>query len=122
MPRVRVGELELAYSIEGGGEPLLVLAPGLGLGGATLGWDLLRGELAGAHRLILVDHRDTGASGAATSSYSMGELGAEVVALMDHLGIERFHLVGASMGAAVAQHVALQAPTRVASMVLVSAW
>ena len=119
MPRVRVGELELFHEVDGTGEPVLLL---MGLGGAHHGWDLVRPDLARRHRLVLLDNRDAGASDEARAAYGLGDMAADALGVMDHLGIERFHVVGASMGGAIAQHLALQAPTRVASLVLASTW
>ena len=49
-------------------------------------------------------------------------MASDALGVMDHLGVERFHVVGASMGGAIAQHLALQAPTRVATLTLVGTW
>jgi pimeloyl-ACP methyl ester carboxylesterase len=119
MPRARAGELELAYEVEGAGEPVLLL---MGLGGDRDGWALVRPALARRHRLVLLDNRDAGESDEARAPYGLGEMAADALAVMDRLGIERFHVVGASMGGAIAQHLALQAPARVASLVLASTW
>ncbi len=119
MPRVRVGELELAYEVCGAGDPLLLV---MGLGGDRQGWDLVRPELARRHRLVLLDNRDAGESDEAHGPYGLADMAADGLAVMDHLGIERFHVLGASMGGAIAQHLALQAPTRVASLVLAATW
>src|SRR5579885_3627835 len=119
MPRVRVGALELAYETDGEGDPLLLL---MGLGGEHHGWDLLRPELVRRHRLVLLDNRDAGVSDEATGPYGIADMAADALGVMDQLGIERFHLLGASMGGAIAQQVALQAPYRVAAMVLVATW
>ncbi len=127
MPRVRVGDLELFYDYTGEytgddagtGDPVLLV---MGLGGDHHGWDLQRDELARRYRLVLLDNRDAGASDEAHGAYGTADLAADALALMDHLGLERFHVVGASMGGAIAQHVALQAPARVASLVLASTW
>ena len=119
MPRARVGELELFYDEEGAGEPVIVL---MGLGGDHQGWHFVRPELARHHRVILLDNRDAGASDEARSPYGLADMAMDAVGLMDQLGIERFHVVGASMGGAIAQHMALVAPTRVASLVLASTW
>jgi pimeloyl-ACP methyl ester carboxylesterase len=119
MPRIRVGELELFYESEGSGEPLLLL---MGLGGEHHAWVFQRPELSRRYRLVMVDNRDAGASDEATSAYGLGDMAADALAVMDHLGIERFHVLGASMGGAVAQHLALQAPVRVASLVLACTW
>jgi pimeloyl-ACP methyl ester carboxylesterase len=119
MPRIRVGELELFYDSEGKGPPLLLL---MGLGGEHHAWDQQRQELARLYRLVLLDNRDAGASDEARSAYGLGEMAADALGVMDHLGIERFHVLGASMGGAIAQHLALAAPQRVASLVLASTW
>jgi 3-oxoadipate enol-lactonase len=119
MPRVRIGDLELFHETDGAGEPVLML---MGLGGEHHAWDLVRRDLARRHRLVLIDNRDAGASDEARGPYGTGDMAADAVGLMDHLGIERFHVVGASMGGAVAQHLALQAPTRVATLTLVGTW
>src|SRR5437763_4399756 len=119
MPRLRVGDLELFRDVDGAGDPLLLLT---GLGGDHHAFDLVRRDLARRHRLVLVDHRDAGASDEAGADYALGDLGTDALAVMDALGIERFHVLGASMGGAVAQHLALQAPTRVVTLVLVSTW
>jgi len=119
MPRTRVGELELFYDEAGAGDPLLLV---MGLGGDHQGWHFVRPELARHHRLILLDNRDAGASDEARSPYGLGDMAMDAIGLMDQLGIERFHLVGASMGGAIAQHVALMAPTRVVGLVLASTW
>src|SRR5579885_1802587 len=119
MPRVRVGALELAYETEGEGDPLLLL---MGLGGEHHGWDLVRPELVRRHRLVLLDNRDAGASDEATGPYAIADMAADALGVMDQLGIERFHVLGASMGGAIAQQVVLQAPYRVGAMVLVATW
>jgi pimeloyl-ACP methyl ester carboxylesterase len=94
----------------------------MGLGGEHHGWDLVRRDLARRHRLVLLDNRDAGASDEASGAYGTADMAGDALGVMDHLGIERFHVAGASMGGAIAQHVALQAPTRVASMTLVATW
>ena len=119
MPRAKVGALEISYDVDGAGDPVLML---MGLGGTHHGWDLVRSDCARRHRLVLVDNRDAGESHEASAAYGLGEMAGDALAVMDHLGIERFHVVGASMGGAIAQHLALQAPSRVASLVLASTW
>lgn len=119
MGRLRVGDLELFYDLEGAGEPVLLL---MGLGGEHRAWEFQRREFARRYRVVLVDNRDAGASDEAAGPYGIADMAADALGVMDGLGIERFHVVGASMGGAIAQQVALQAPTRVASLVLASTW
>jgi 3-oxoadipate enol-lactonase len=119
MPRLRVGDLELSYEVSGDGPPLLLV---MGLGGDRHGWDLVRSDLARRHRLVLLDNRDAGESDEAAGPYGLADMAADALALMDHLGVGRFGVLGASMGGAIAQHLTLMAPDRVASLVLASTW
>src|SRR5438445_13557330 len=94
----------------------------MGLGGEHRAWDLVRRELARRYRLVLVDNRDAGASDEANRPYGTGDMAADARRVIDHLGIERFHVAGASMGGAIAQHPALLAPTRAATLALIGTW
>jgi 3-oxoadipate enol-lactonase len=119
MPHVSVDGLELFYETDGKGEPL-VLIPGLGDDHHVFA--ALREALALRYRLILLDNRDAGGSGEATAPYGTAEMAQDALAVVGQLGLERFHVLGWSMGGAIAQQVALQAPDRVASLVLLSTW
>ena len=119
MPRARLGDVDLHWEEQGAGDPLVLL---MGLGGDLHGWDLVRADLARRHRLVLLDNRDAGGSGAASAPYEIADMAADALALLDRLGIERFHVAGASMGGAIAQQLTLQAPARVATLVLVATW
>src|SRR5438128_1434616 len=118
MARVRAGELELFYETAGAGEPVPML---MGLGGGHHAWDLVRPELA-RYRLVLPDNRAAGASDESSGPYTLDDMASDALAVMDALGIERFHVIGASMGGAIAQRLALLAPTRVATLVLLCTW
>ncbi len=73
------------------------------------------------HRVVRFDHRDCGRSTRFSTSdaYLLSDLADDVVALLDHLRIDRGHLVGRSMGGMVAQLLALDHPTRVTSLTLI---
>src|SRR5882724_12950378 len=109
MPRVRVGALEIAFETDGREDADSVLLL-MGLGGARHAWDLVRPALARHHHLILVDNRDAGESDEASGGYDMADMAGDALGVMDHLGIDRFHVVGASMGGAIAQRVAAEVP------------
>jgi 3-oxoadipate enol-lactonase len=80
-----------------------------------LGWD----RLADHHRVVRWDARGHGRSaGTDDPDYQWENLGRDVIALADALGIESFAVGGASMGAATALHAATLAPDRVNGLVL----
>jgi len=75
----------------------------------------------GGHRVILYDARGHGASDGSTGrDYSYESLAADLLAVIDELGIERAVLAGASMGAHTAARLALAHPHRVSALVLIT--
>lgn len=137
--RVASNGLELAYEQFGrDDDPALLLI--MGLGTQLTGWpDALCRALADTGlRVIRFDNRDIGLStkldrgrhydGArkaflkslvgrrVRTVYSLDDMVADTVGLMDSLGIERAHLVGASMGGMIAQLTAIRHPDRVATL------
>lgn len=98
------------------------------IGGAESPMDWWEDELcerlaAGARYVIRYDLRDTGQSVTyepGAPKYTGSDLVADVVGLLDALGVPRAHLVGISMGGGIAQEVALVHPARVASLTLIS--
>jgi pimeloyl-ACP methyl ester carboxylesterase len=115
---------------ETGGEPLLMI---MGIGTQLDGWDLgfCDGLVDAGFFVIRFDNRDVGLSDRMpgqpdiaairggdlrTLPYTLDDMAADAVGVLDALGIERAHVLGASMGGAVAQHLALQWPERVLSL------
>jgi 3-oxoadipate enol-lactonase len=84
------------------------------------GWGPLPRMLAEHYRVVLVDNRGVGDSDAPEGPYSVSELAADVVAVLDAAGVERAHLFGVSLGGFIAQELALTFPERVRSLVLCS--
>jgi 3-oxoadipate enol-lactonase len=108
---------KIAYSTWGRREGTpVVLVQGLGVDGR--GWALQRGAFGRSHRCIAVDNRGTGASDAPPGPYDLAEMARDVLAVLDDAGIERAHVVGASMGGVIAQIIGVLHPDRVLSLTL----
>src|SRR5690606_19472688 len=99
----------------------------MSMGGDALMWprafiDALR---AAGFRVVRFDQRGTGLSDwmkrwKRKNAYSLSDLADDALAILDHLGIERAHVCGVSLGGMVAQELAIQHPSRIASLVLLS--
>ncbi len=136
MPRAKVGNVEIEYEVRGEGEPLLLV---MGIGAQLIFWDdaLVDRFVAGGFQVIRFDHRDIGLSTRLDhlpvprparvmgrsllglkidAPYTLSDMAHDVIGLLDHLGIDRAHVVGMSMGGMVAQHLAIEHPHRVRSL------
>ena len=119
MPTADCNGQTLYYEEHGEGEPLLCV---MGLSANTLAWALQVQAFSAAHRTIIFDNRDVGQSSMAEGNYEISDMATDALALADHLGLEQFHLVGVSMGGAIAQEIALAAPERVKTLTLAVTW
>jgi pimeloyl-ACP methyl ester carboxylesterase len=107
----------LAVSVHGHAGELVLLIPGLGA--TRVVFDPLVGHLvARGLRPVVMDNRGVGGSGRSPGPYSMTQLAADAAAVIDALGVPRTHVLGASMGGMIAQHVALDHPDTVDRLVL----
>jgi pimeloyl-ACP methyl ester carboxylesterase len=133
MPRATSNGLELEYDTFGApSDPALVLV--MGVGAQMIAWEpdfcgLLADE--GFH-VVRFDNRDIGLStyleelgvpdlaslvaGASQAPYQLADMADDVVGLLDALGIEKGHVVGASMGGMIAQQFAIDHPDRLLSL------
>ncbi len=120
-PVVSLRGADIRYDVQGPEDgPAVVLVHGYG---STLhAWDLLVPALTDRYRVIRLDLKGFGRSSKYAGDYATTEHAEVVLALLDHLGVERAHVVAHSMGSAVALAMALQAPDRVDSMVLAGPW
>jgi len=115
MAKVQVKELEIAYSIDGRGEPVVLI------GGFTMvkeSWELQVAPLAEHFRVISFDNRGVGETTVPSERFSVAEMAAGTVGLMDALGIDSAHIFGVSMGGLIAQVLALDYPDRVKKVAL----
>jgi 3-oxoadipate enol-lactonase len=90
----------------------------MGLGASSRLWYRLLPWIARRYRAIVFDNRGTGDSAPVRSRLTMRELAEDARAVLDDAGIESAHVIGASMGGMIAQHLALGHRERVLSLVL----
>ena len=120
MPTATINGVGIHYELSGAGAPVLFLS---GLGARGSHWRCQHRALERRYRVITFDHRGIGWSEAPPErAYTVAQMADDAVALLDHLGIERPHLVGVSMGSLVAQEMALCRGERVRSLTLAGAW
>jgi 3-oxoadipate enol-lactonase len=89
-----------------------------GLGADKHGWDMQRLVLATKYRVVALDNRGAGRSDKPFGTYTLEQMADDAIAVLDTVGIERAHVVGASMGGAISQIVGLKYPERVISLTL----
>jgi len=115
------------YEVVGSGPPLLMFSPG-GFDSTLESWrtvgiyrrlDLLE-QLAARYTCITFDRRESGRSGGRVERLTWARYVAQAVGLLDHLGVERAHLMGGCVGCSTAAAMAVAHPERVRSMVLYS--
>lgn len=105
------------------GDPPVLLI--MGAMASMLWWpDEFCRRLAAAGRFVIrYDNRDTGLSAGyepGTATYTMNDMAADAVGVLDEHGVERAHVAGFSMGGAIAQLAALEHPERVATLTAIS--
>ena len=90
-----------------------------GLGADKHMWDMQRFVLATRYRVIAHDNRGAGRSDKPFGAYTIEQMAADAISVLDHAEIDNAHVVGASMGGVISQLVAVLYPDRVRSLSLV---
>jgi pimeloyl-ACP methyl ester carboxylesterase len=131
----RVGDVDVCYETFGDpSDPTVLLV--MGLATQMIAWheDFCRELAARGFHVVRFDNRDVGRSSRLSqfeppsllalvrrdrraAAYSLADMAGDAAGLLDHLGIERAHVVGASMGGMIAQKIAIEFPERVLSLV-----
>ncbi len=115
MPRLRCNGVELRVEEIGAGPPLLCI---MGLGASLETWVAQREAFAAHYRVILFDNRGAGESECPPPPWTVPEMAADAVGVLDALGIAQAHVLGVSMGGMIAQEMAIGWPERVDRMVV----
>src|SRR3569832_287352 len=117
VPLIDIGNARLNYELEGEeGAPALILSNSLGT--KLQMWAPQMPTFLRHFRVLRYDARGHGNSDVTPGPYSMAQLGADVVALMDRLGIARAHFCGLSMGGMIGMWLGANRPSRIDRLVL----
>lgn len=115
MAHARSGDVGIYWSEEGAGPALLLIQ---GLGYTHEMWHRLLPLLVPDYRVVWFDNRGVGRSDAPEGPYSISQMSADAVAVLDAAGIDKAVVFGVSMGASIALELALQYPDRLCGLVV----
>ena len=107
--------MNIKWESRGDGSPLLLIQ---GLGYARWSWEPIMPGLAARHRVVTFDNRGIGESDKPEGPYTAAQMADDALQVLDEAGIERAHVLGASLGGMIAQELAVAAPERVDKLVL----
>jgi len=109
--------VRIHYDVFGRREaPALLMIQGLGTD--SRGWALQRLAFGRRYRCIAIDNRGTGRTDRPEGPYSLEQMALDAIAVLDAEGVERAHVMGASMGGVIAQIIGVLHPDRIRSLVL----
>jgi 3-oxoadipate enol-lactonase len=115
MPNATINDFRIHYE-RGGQGPLLVLLHGIGSNARS--WQHQLQGLAQDYDVVAWDMRGYGSSSDPPGSYTMADLAGDLAGLLDHLGFDKAHVCGLSMGGVVAQEFYRHHRGRVRSLIL----
>lgn len=118
MPTVRISNIDCYYEIQGEGKPLVLIA---GLGSDSQSWQPALSELVKHFKVVTFDNRGIGRTKCPGDNFDIATLARDTVGLIDALGIEKANILGHSMGAYIAQELAITHPQRVEKLILAAA-
>ncbi len=118
MPHINRNGVKVHYESLGAGDPAIVFLHPWSTNHFI--WANQVPVFAQHHRCIVVDHRGHGQSDKPEAGYAIGEMAADVIAILDDAGVKRAVLVGNSIGGMVAMQTSLDAPDRVIANLILS--
>ncbi len=108
--------MNIKWESTGEGPPLLLIQ---GLGYGRWGWDpIVPGLVAAHYRVVSFDNRGIGESDKPAGPYTAAQMAGDALQVLDEAGIDRAHVLGASLGGMIAQELVAAAPERVEKLVL----
>ena len=115
MPYALNRGVKIYWEEQGSGDPILRI---MGLSFTLDMWHRTVPLIARTHRAIVFDNRGVGRSDVPRRPYSIRAMAEDARAVLDAAGVERAHVIGASMGGMIAQELALRHPSRLRSLIL----
>ena len=115
MPVVQANGVRIHVEQWGSGPPLLLI---MGLGASLETWIAQRDAFGARHHVIAFDNRGAGRSECPPPPWTIADMAADAVGVLDALGIERAHVLGISMGGMIAQEMAIRYPGRIDRLVV----
>lgn len=115
MAKVSLGNIQLAYEVNGEGDPLLLI------GGFTMvkeAWAYQVEGLSRKFRVITFDNRGVGDSTVPQEPFTISDMASDAIGLLDAIGVASANIFGISMGGLIAQAMALDHPGRVRKLAL----
>ncbi|WP_298626766.1 alpha/beta hydrolase [uncultured Legionella sp.] len=103
MPNINANGINIYYELRGQGQPLVLIA---GYTGDHTFWKLMQEELAKQFTVLLFDNRGIGQTLDSGADFSLELMAEDTMALINALGLEHPHIIGQSMGGAIAQMIA----------------
>lgn len=117
MPKVRSGDVDVAYEVHGTGPPVVLVQ---GLGGVGRSWVLVtRGLVERGRTVVTIDNRGVGGTYMPRGAeWSVADMATDVLAVADECDLDTFHLAGLSMGGMISQEILVTHPERLRSVAL----
>ena len=120
MPYAIINKIRIHYEVAGQGAPVLMIN---GLSAPAVSWALQVKALSPHFQIVTFDNRGVGETDLPPESiYTTAQMADDAAAVLQHLKIQRAHVIGASMGGTIAQELALRHPKLVRSLVLACTW
>jgi len=117
MSKAMVNGINIEYYVNGQGEPLVLV---VAIEDSQQTWIFQKRAFGKHFKVITFDSRGAGKSDKTEEPYTIKTLADDTIGLMNHLGIDKAHILGISGGGRVAQELAINYPERIKKLVLVS--
>jgi pimeloyl-ACP methyl ester carboxylesterase len=116
LPYAEINNTKIYYEIEGSGEPLMLIH---GVRGSIRNWEYVRPLITKHFQTIFTDLRGHGQSSELTEVTKVDTFAQDHIDLLKHLEINQCHVAGHSLGGFIAQQMALDAPSKFKSLILI---